>query len=609
MSRAHDGHSERRVAGDVRAVRAAVLFGLLMTAVSEGLAAVGSFTRGPVAAVWLGTALVLSAALWRRRFRWPRGRLGAVFPREFVPAFAVTCILLVLGACLVTALLTAPNNGDVLGYHLARVRHWIQNGTFAHYPTSGVRQISFPMGGSYLVAHLQLLVGGDRLASLPQWLAFTGCILVTASLGRRLAGPRARVTTALACATIPMAVLQASNPQTDLVAAFWLACFVHLVFSTRRPRGWDVVWLGAALGLGLGSKPTVIVFAPPFLAIVALRASVRGWRAAVSVPIVVVLLAVLPTLPNAIRNQRTFGKVMGPDLGVTLRRRDVRTVASNVLRTAALSYPSFAVWRGITWVHTHLLHVDPGDPRTTFPPDSGFEERYVSPLRSADENFASNPVHVTLALAAAGAVALGRGRRRGRSALRGQLALALAAGFFLYCGALSWQPWANRLLLPVVVLSSPLVGWGLAAVSSPWRTAGSALLGILGILCSLTAVRHPLLPPLVVTRPRASLYFADYDAGLGSQYQALLRQTTQRGCARLGLVSSEFAPEYLLWATFDGAGASVQIREVGVDNPSRDARVEVPGADLCGLVTMQRDGSLSYRSLSAPNRLIPDGPR
>ena len=167
----------------------------------------------------------------------------------------------------------------------------------------------------YPVAHLQLLSGGDRFASVPQWAAFLGCIIVAASLARRLFGGRAAVPAAVACATVPMAVLQASNAQSDLVTSFWMLCFVRLLCERRPYRAADVVWMGAALGLGIATKPTVLLFAPPFLAIIALRASRAGWRRGLGVPLAVVLVALLPGLPNTLRNVRTFGNALGPDLG------------------------------------------------------------------------------------------------------------------------------------------------------------------------------------------------------------------------------------------------------------------------------------------------------
>jgi 4-amino-4-deoxy-L-arabinose transferase-like glycosyltransferase len=572
---------------------------------------VRAFARGPVAAAWLLAAGVAGVACWRRRRQAARARAVRVPPRDPLSVFSVVAIVLVLAGCLATALLAPPSNGDALGYHLPRVRHWIQNRSLAHYPTASIRQTSFPPGGSYLVAHLQLLTDADRLASLPQWAALLGCVLVTASLGRRLGGRRARIATALAAASVPMAVLQAENPQTDLIAAFWLACFVHLVFATPRYRATEVIWLGLALGGGLVTKPTTLLFAAPFLALLAWRAGRGGRRAALGVPVAVLLVALLPSLPSALRNARTFGGPLGPDLGVALRRHDVRVLTSNVLRHAALDYPLGPVWRGVAWIHAHVLHLDTGDSRTTFPPRSGFDLRYLQPLVSADENFVASPIHLTIALVAA-VVILRRRHLRGRMALRAQLALALGAGFVLYCGALCWQPWANRLLVPLVVLTAPLVGWALAAVSAPLRAAASGLLGVVGILLSLTGVRHPLLkatsssPTTIWGRPRAGLYFAGAAPGIAAQYEALLHQATADSCARIELISDEYAPEDLVWITLDRIGYPVQIAEMQVDNPTRDARLELPGAEPCGRVTLQRDGSVQYRALRAG--ALPDGP-
>ncbi len=587
-------------------VRAAVLFGSVLVAVSEGLGAVDAFARGPVVLAWVIVAAAGAAAL-----AWAGTRVvvdpavrGPRVPRDRLETIALGCVLVVVILCLLTALLSPPSNGDVLSYHLPRVRHWIQNRSFAHYPTHSLHQISLPFVAGYAVAHLQLLSGGDRFASLPQWAAFLGCVVVAASLARRLFGTRAVVPAAIACATVPMAVLQASNAQSDLVTSFWLLCFVRLLFERRPYRAADVVWIGAALGFGIATKPTVLLFAPPFLAIIARRAARAGWRRGLGVPLAVVVVALLPGMPNTLRNVRTFGNPLGPDLGLSLQRHDPAALASNVLRQAALSYPSIDLWKGVAWLHAHVLHVDASDPATTVAL-TGFVPRTARVFLNPDENQVASPVHVTLAVVgAAVAFRAARRRRGGWASRRFQLPAAIGVAFLLFCGAIRWQPWANRLLLPLLLLAMPLVGSLVANTSTRIRGGLTIALVGLALLYGLSSVRHPWVarheaPSLsLLERTHEQLYFAEDELPsvgrkLNASYDELSRRAAADRCARIGLISADDEPEYLVWRALDRAGATPQLRNVAVMNASRAGRAELPGMDTCATV-MLRGGLADY---------------
>lgn len=60
------------------------------------------------------------------------------------------------------ALLTPTTNWDSLTYHLARVMHWIQNQTIAHFPTNMIAQIQMGPWSAFAQTHLWLLWGGDQ---------------------------------------------------------------------------------------------------------------------------------------------------------------------------------------------------------------------------------------------------------------------------------------------------------------------------------------------------------------------------------------------------------------------------------------------------------------
>ena len=157
----------------------------------------------------------------------------------------------ILGITLTTALISPPNNMDSMSYHMPRVMHWIQNASISHYPTNTVRQISFPPGAGYAVAHVVLLSGNDYFANVIQWMSFLGCILGVSLIAADFTSRKGQIMSALFCATLPMAILQSGTMQTDLLVAYWLVCCAYFIFRSRRYSGMDLVWISLAFSLAI----------------------------------------------------------------------------------------------------------------------------------------------------------------------------------------------------------------------------------------------------------------------------------------------------------------------------------------------------------------------
>src|SRR5262249_19335549 len=146
--------------------------------------------------------------------------------------------------------------------------HWIQNGTVAHYPTSIVRQLYLPPWSEFAISQLQLLSGGDRFANCVQWLALVGSAVAVWRIAAQLgAGATGQVLSAVFAVTLPMAILQGSSAQTDLVTSLWVLIFVSEVLANRAVS-WSplrVAFIGGSIGLALLTKLTAGIFAAPFL--------------------------------------------------------------------------------------------------------------------------------------------------------------------------------------------------------------------------------------------------------------------------------------------------------------------------------------------------------
>jgi len=535
------------------------LWGTALVVATESLGAVDALTRGSVAAFW--TAAAVAIALVSRTRGWegpgpsPAGADAAI-RRGVVAALA---LLFLTEAAL--ALLAPPMNWDSMTYHLPRVMYWSQNGTTSFFPTHITRQDWLQPGAEYVLLHLQLLSGGDRLLNLVQWLASIGTVIASSAIAAELgAGTAGQGLAAVATATVPMAVLQSSSTQNDLVVGFWISCMVFFVLRLRRTgRLLDALGAGLALGLALLTKGTAGLFAAPFVATVFWPPSARR----VKVLALMTVVALGLNAPFLLRNLRVFGSVVGsaalrePFLNV---RHDPGALGANLLRNAAihLGTPFEGANRVARRAVLRILGTEANDPGQIWP-GATFDipgSRYL-------EDRDGNPLHLALFLGAVLAMVSSSRRRDLTSTL---YVLCLIASFVLFSGVLRWQPWVSRLQLPLFLLAGPVIG----------RALGRGRRGavVLGGLCLAAAIpwllgnaTRPLLGNWSVFRvPRTEMYFAsrpDVERGYLDTIDYLVA-TDRR---EIGLVLGGDDYEYPLWALLgQRSGGAVRFRHVNVAN-------------------------------------------
>ncbi len=583
---------------------AATIWGVMLVGLTEVLSLFHALAFGPLCAAWLALAVIIAvvAARWPRPARDPE----AVSNPDKVGAAAWLLLpgVFIIGGALVTALVCPPNNYDSMTYRMARVAHWVQNGSVEYYPTHILRQLHMPPMAEYAVLHFQIASGGDRFANCVQWLAMLGCLvgvsLIAAEFG---AGRAGQVTAAAVCAAIPMGVLQASTTQNDYVLSLWMVCLVCFVLWASRaqgPRRWGyVLGAGAALGLAVLTKGTAYLLAAPFVLWLVVsqlrRHGARGFAPVAAALAIVVAI----NMGLYCRNTRLYGTPLGgatagPQQDIAaraLRLENARlgpdVLVSNVLRNLAteLSPPinnpqglrrpgaaDDALTRATRAILT-ALGADADDPATT----SGESARFSTcGYLWNDENFSASPAHVLLFVAAAAALLFVRMPGR-----RGLLlyAAAIAGGFLLFCFFIKWQIWVNRLHLPLLVLGCPLTALVLQRVGGRWACAAAAGLLLAGALpLVLWAANRPMLGnSSIFSTPRDELYLLTAGPQQSAAYRSLLKPLPQRRFEKLGLVLGGDNVEYPIWALLH-EWPHVEIRHVEVKNVSRTLAGRGPAA-------------------------------
>ncbi len=237
-------------------------WGLAAVICLELLGVVGEINRFSVIVFWsLVSVGVILNLIVQRQNRFIRvkkidtGRDAEVHAEVGDPLYLILAASAAVIVAITTtvALISAPNNWDSLNYHLPRIEQWIQQGSLAHFPTETIRQLASNPAAEMLILHFRILAGSDRLDNLVQALAFAGSIATSALVARRLGASRnGQILAALYTATLPIAILEGSSTQTDLVVSFFLlAAFERLLAWRSSGRIVSSIGIGAALGLAI----------------------------------------------------------------------------------------------------------------------------------------------------------------------------------------------------------------------------------------------------------------------------------------------------------------------------------------------------------------------
>ncbi|MFM7600385.1 MAG: ArnT family glycosyltransferase, partial [Pseudanabaena sp.] len=498
----------------------------------------------------------------------------------------------------------------------------------------------FPTGAGYIVTHFYILTGNDLFVNCLQWLAFLGSILGISLLTNILVGASAEWIGALVCASVPMAIMQSTTTQNDLVVTFWLVCFTYFIFRTDQYTKSDIFWLSASIGLGISTKPTAVIFCLPLVIVLLIR--IVRYQFKVSLKDVYILnlihilcltfIKILPLLfvslllsaPNYWRNLQTFGSFLGNDGNNTRNSLlGLFQMTSNILKNLAINFVVPEFWTIVRYIHKFVLHIDLNDPKLNFS-DINKYANFTGSLRflSPNEDFVGSPIHLTLFLIVVcvllanflkhiktnhtsqtvanndSNILIEQGYSKSNHLLI--LSLTIILGFLTHSFLLKWQPWGNRLILPLAVLTSVPITYLITHIfSAKARKIILIFLTTTSIIYSLTTMRHPLIALPILTAEHAKeqsasilflqrrdMYFSSAHKELKIPYQSASDLVNQSLCKYVGLALGYDDVEYPFWALLN---RDIKVKNVNVQNSSIQAQEEFAEVKLCAIISTTQD--------------------
>ena len=459
------------------------------------------------------------------------------------------------------------------------------NRSVQFYPTIDHQQLTMPPLAEYMILHLDLLYGGDRLANFVQWFSYIGCILGITLIVEELGGDRrAQIFAAVLAATLPTAILGASGTKNDQVLAYWITTSVYLLVRWKVCQDWlHTLALGSALSLAAFTKGTAYTFLPLLvLACMPMWGMVATRRFLARLPVFALFLLVVSG-PLWIRSYQFSGSIFGPRYFPGAGSEEARlirnphitpvTVAANVVRNISLDVgvPNERINEFSTRIFSRLIRMlgaDPSDPSQIVVAKSGRLYPFAVWVDTLMETESSNPMQTVVVFVAA---VLYLANFKKMKHATGWLGAGIIGAFLLYSAVVRWSPWNARYQLPLFVLASAFVALVLPRVLPRAITLGiSFLFLLLALPFALRNSTRPLLTKeaknSLLIMPRNETYFLDQHRSYAGSFIATADVVRGEECHSIGLDSNLLHLDYPMLALLTADKIQRRLSYVAVHN-------------------------------------------
>lgn len=368
-------------------------------------------------------------------------------------------VVLILLLTFIQGLMSAPSTTDAMVYHLTKVMYWIQEKTVSQDIIRNTHDFKGPFG-EYIVLHLYNFLETDRLVFLSQWLAFAMSVYLAGVIAVQLQiDNKFRNLVRLFVATLPMAVMQATSSQVDMVWSTLIIVSLHIVLVLLKKFNFrTTILLGITLGLGIFTKAYFVLYTIIPLGLLVLYL-IKTPKKLVSVFIVTVLITTLIMLRLSLQNIKLYGNLIGGhphpagEQGLTYINQIFTPAAilSGNIRHLVSQIPfpfvNSEVMKLLVNLH-RFVGVDINDPRITC-----CERKFsVAPVIYPQEDIVANPLHLMLIIFTA--FILLKKRRKLANNKATLIFILSVVALITFNSVFSWAPGNNRLIMPSFIIGT-----------------------------------------------------------------------------------------------------------------------------------------------------------
>jgi hypothetical protein len=347
-----------------------------------------------------------------------------------------------------------PNNYDSMTYHMARVSHWIQNQNIKYYPTAIPRQNhSMPLA-EFGILHLQLLSKSDRYANLIQWSSFLITILLVSLIAKEIGvSKKGQWLSTAFTATMPIAILQSSSTQNDLVVGAFCLGFAYFMLKTVNNQSLEnILFASISMGFALATKGTAYIYCA------AIGTSIGGihlfgnkWvdsKRLIFSFITIITLALLFNSGIYRRNWQLYNNpILASNEKTVNEEFSSRIFFSNLVRNGAvhLATPLQGVNQILNKSITSLLGSEIDNPASTVKWSS-----YKISFKISEDDSGNFFHFLLLSLS----IFLTPWKKKNQPRAYNAYLIAIILSIILFSFLFKWQPWGNRLQIPIFLLGS-----------------------------------------------------------------------------------------------------------------------------------------------------------
>lgn len=567
--------------------KALLYFQLALLIITNLLSLPAVLNKTTLSVCWFFTALLVVV----RILKYPRpenetavfsGMLHTLKHFTFTEKLMTILMGILLVLLFFAALFTVPYNYDSMTYHLARIGHWIDNGSVNHFVTAIARQNYSPVLAEYNLLHLFLLTGSDSFLNMLQYFAMPITALYLYKCARMLGTGRSySVFAAFLFVTMPLTISQSMTTQNDLFGAMWFALFLYYLLQLMNlehlslcRENAELLFLTAlTVAFAFLTKTSIcasMIFFLPWLLIVRLQKKDGLLTLLKSACLAGASIAVVIS-ETLLRNLFSAGTIM-PDTAsgdIMVATKNVYYIIVNILKNYSLiltQHLSDALNGFICRIAIRfgaIFHVEVNHIAISF---HGFD--YIRHMNRGDNMYS----HDITPSAFVGYLALICGvilivlllttvlRKKSASPTIGfGISCWLSFGFIM--ALLRWQPWGTRIMYPALAMTVIMIANVLDFVFRKQKKKGVLLLplALFSLCLAIPSIVYNMEPSVTNVQEgmenRFSRYFVFNDRSdsyleLTDELLSLSDSDTKTALSTIGVQISGDGYDYPLWLIF-----------------------------------------------------------